>query len=319
MGGCSSCQQKGINLDSFHGRIQWSLRCTLTFVISALCAYFFPDYLAVPYLLPLMVLIATRRNFGMTMLVCQGIYQGITLICIISTIAFYIPILKPELWWCTLIYHFLVSLFLCVVLHNKHGARKLALAFQSIYVQIVGFNENEETPEMVYFWKTWLMVPMTWVIASIGVLVPVPIFAYQQLIFTELDGARILKEWLRDMMEYLYHSRDNKIVSKVQWHKLQKYVDEARRSRASIEKLRRVAAAYEMVHSDNLMIDPKRIQSLLDLHYILVGMHDTVRHLQYDDLHYDLFDAIRRPLKLFVAEILDRLDDISGQHFKRES
>ena len=172
---------------------------------------------------------------------------------------------------------------------------------------------------MVFFWEVWLMAPMTWVIASIGVLVPVPIFAYQQLVFTELNGARLLKEWLRDMMEYLYHSRDNKIVSKVLWHKLQKYVDEARRSRTSIEKLRGVAAAYEMVHSDNLMVDPKRIQSLLDLHYILVGMHDAVRHLQYDDLHYDLLDAIKQPLKLFVAEILNQLDDVGGQHLVRQS
>ena len=307
MGGCCSCQHKGINLDSFAGRIQWALRSGLSFLIAAVLAYYFPEYIAVPFLLPVRVIVAGHRNFGTTMLISQSVYQGLTLICCISTVAYYIPILKPELWWCTLIYYFIIALFLCVILDPHPFARKLALALHSVYVMVIQYK-----PYPVYFiWETWLEVPMSTVIAAVGVLIPVPIFAYQQLIYAEGNAVLMLKQWLHDMMEYLYHSRDNKIVSEIQRVKLQKYVDRAKRSRQSITGILHVASSYEMVHADNLMIDRQRIQSLLGLHYILVGMHDAAQHLQYDDVHYELFAAIKQPLRLFVAEILRRLEDVS--------
>merc|ERR1719474_745170 len=64
-----------------------------------------------------------------------------------------------------------------------------------------------------------------------------------------------------------------------------------------------------MLDAENLVIDPQRIKYLLSLYYILIGMHDAIGHLQYDQFHYDLLDAIKVPLKQFVDGILERLED----------
>ena len=315
---CSSFLENRLNPDSFHGRIEWSLRAALSFFISALCGYYFEDYIAVPFLLPVLVLVATRSNFGETMHVIQSTYKGTTLICILSTISYFIPVLDDKYWWCTLIYFFIISMLLSVSLSHDSGARKIALAFHAIFTFQIAYNEDDSPSNVSFIWEAWLMVPMTLVLASIGVLLPVPIFAYQQLLFAEDNAVRMLRQWLHDMMEYLYHSREDKTASKIQWSKLQKYVDEGRRSRHSINAAHSVSMSHEMVHEDNLMIDSQRIESLLSLHYILVGMHDIVRQLKYDDFHYDLFDAIKQPLRLFVGELLDRMDDINGNNNGRE-
>ena len=250
------------------------------------------------------------------MIVASGLYRGVTCIAIISTIAFYIPILTPDLWWCVLIYYFIVSMILSVSLAPHHGALMLSLALNAVYTNLVvefQIFPGTRTEQMLLIWKTWSIAVMSCCLATIGVLVPMPVFAYQQLLFAEHNAIRTLRQWLRDLMEYLYHSKENEIVSRIQWAKLQKYVDDAKRSRMSITKTIHIASKFEMLHKNNLMIDPKRIQSLMGLHYIAIEMHDTVRHFKWDDVQYDLFHSIKQPLRLFVAEILDRLNDAHEQ------
>ena len=142
---------------SFSARLEWCGRQSLSFLLSGLFALYFEEFVAIPFLLPILVLVVSNSTFGETMKVSRALYRGSILVCLLSTGFYYVPYINQQHWYLTLLYFFIVSLFLTVTLHQDAAAIKLSLCYHVIFALALAYKEELNYP-VSEIWKSWLLV-----------------------------------------------------------------------------------------------------------------------------------------------------------------
>ena len=231
-------------------------------------------------------------------------YKGTILIALISTIFYFIPIINNKYWYLTLIYFFIITLFLTVSLHFNAGERRLALAYHVIYTMNINY-KIENNYHISDIWFSWLLVPMAIILSSIAVLIPFPIFSYQQLLFIEEKSINTIQAWLQEMIKFLQCK--DKIHSKIQLTKLSKYPNQSYNHKNHLYLIYPDAKNFELLNEKNEIINKQRMIILYTMHYVLLAMFDTLQSIQTTknyQFYQCLIEEIKDSFQIFCQFLL---------------
>ena len=193
---------------SFAWKIEWSIRTVFPFIISAICCIYFAEYLLVPFLLPIIVLVACNASIGTTFFVFTSVHKGGFFVSIISSIFYWIPFANIH-WSFSLIYFFVTSFIFAILLHKNAGSLKIGLAFHVINTLQFATNKDMKFYDI---WWLYSVLPITLIICFIGLYLPFfqHNFGTLHVLYCETQlSIKLLQEWVDDMFKFFLNCNIN--------------------------------------------------------------------------------------------------------------
>ena len=229
---------------SFAWKIEWSIRTVFPFIVSAIFCIYFDEYLIVPFLLPIIVLVVANDSIGKTLFVFTSANKGGFFVSVICSIFYWIPFYSIH-WIFCLIYFFFTSLLFSILLHKNPVSLKIGLA-----LHVINTLQFKTVKNMKFYdiWWLYSVLPIVLIICLISIYFPFFNYNYslKHCLYCEHQSIKLCQMWLKECFQFFLNcncSNDNnntdnsKSTNKINYKENSSMLDSCHRiQRAKLKK-----------------------------------------------------------------------------------